>query len=142
MLGDRGAYLRCREYGAFKRNQKLWALCGHSAATDGCANRCKCLINKGWRRKRPGGLTGLQNRPPSLNSQKCQESLRFYAAPPTPEWVYSGEFRSQKRIQRVPNCNGIFGTALKWTLHGSKLGHLERCVDRCGQSSATPSLMR
>jgi len=42
--------------------QKLWAVSGHSGRFAGCANRRKYLINKGWRRKRPGGLTGLQNR--------------------------------------------------------------------------------
>ena len=29
--------------------------------TGDCADRCKYLINKRWRRKGPGGPTGLQN---------------------------------------------------------------------------------
>ncbi len=35
--------------------------CGHSRWQSGCGDPSKCLINKAWRRKRPGGLTGLQN---------------------------------------------------------------------------------
>ena len=48
--------------GSLNRIQKLWAVSGHSSRSSGCANRCNPLINKGWRRKGPGGPTGLQNR--------------------------------------------------------------------------------
>ena len=41
--------------------QKKWALTEHSSRARGCAKRRRYLINKGWRRKGPGGPTGLQN---------------------------------------------------------------------------------
>jgi hypothetical protein len=43
--------------------------------------------------------TGLENRPTGLISQNGQQNLRFFAAPLTPEFADSGQFRSQKRIQ-------------------------------------------
>ena len=47
--------------GPIGETRKKWALSGHSGRSSGCANRRKSLINKAWRRKGPGGPTGLQN---------------------------------------------------------------------------------
>jgi hypothetical protein len=44
---------------AENRIRKLWSVSGHSPRSAGCANRCKSLINKGGRRKGPGGPIGL-----------------------------------------------------------------------------------
>jgi integrase-like protein len=47
--------------GHLGETRKKWALSWHSNRYSVCADRRKSLINKAWRRKGPGGPTGLQN---------------------------------------------------------------------------------
>ena len=48
--------------GRLGKLEKSGHLVGTHGRPSGCANRRKSLINKAWRRKGPGGPTGLQNR--------------------------------------------------------------------------------